>query len=139
MNHRRRSGPTRRAPFRELPRERANTTRSLECPAPVLYLINTPLPGAIWSNRSLFCDRDMLIAKQVVNAIKGLAVPPPVGQHSGAYTSVCPTRLPEDKLNCPQAITGAMRFPWNSFKYFSPSFQGRWTSHVSPRPECKTG
>ena len=50
-------------------------------------------------------------------------------QHSGPYSSMCPARQPADLLNCPQAITGSMRFPWNSFKYFSPSFQSSF--HLS--------
>ncbi len=32
-------------------------------------------------------------------------------------------------LNCQQTITASIRFPWNSFKYFSPSFQSSF--HLS--------
>ena len=50
-------------------------------------------------------------------------------QYFGSYNTKYPTHLHTRALNCIRAITGSMRFPWNSFKYFSPSFQSSF--HLS--------
>jgi len=52
-----------------------------------------------------------------------------IAQYKRPYSTLYPTQSLNKRLNNPQAITGSMRFPWNSFKYFSPSFQSSF--HLS--------